>query len=363
VLALVAITMMILLLACSDGAGAPTIPALVIAPGAGPSLYVSTHGEDHNPGTRAEPLRTISKAAALARPGTTVVVLPGRYVGSISSEVSGAGNARILFISQTPWGAQIVGGSTEAAWRNDGDYVDIVNFDLSGNNVQGILNEGSYVRIVRNRVHGFTQGDCIMTYNSGYTLHDIDIIGNIVHGCGNTMLDHGIYAAYALGFITDNITYGNAGYGIHCWHNCGRLVISNNVSFGNGGGIVVGQGDSPHFGNVSADDMVVSNNIVVDNRIVGITEAGTTGPGNRYLNNLLYGNGDNRIGLKTGRESGTITADPEFVDYRPDGSGDYRLRDSSPGIDAGTNVGAPPYAIDGAPRPTGHGYDIGAYQR
>ena len=347
-------------LGCSPGATGPAAPALLITPGAGPTLYVSTQGDDHNPGSRAAPLRTISKAATLARPGTTVVVTPGRYVGSVSSSVSGTRGARIAFTAQPPWSAQVVGEGTEAAWRNEGDFVDIANFDLSGNTVRGMLNEGSYVRIVANRIHDFTRGDCISTYNSGYTLHDIDIIGNVVHGCGSSMLDHGIYAAYSHGLIADNTSYGNAGYGIHCWHNCGQLVISNNVAFGNGGGIVVGQGDSPHFGRIPADHVTVSNNIVVDNRVVGIAEAGATGPANRYLDNLLYRNGDDRLELRTGTESGTVTADPEFVD---DDSGNYRLRDSSPGVDAGTNLGAPPYAIDGAPRPSGRGYDIGAYER
>lgn len=347
-------------LGCSPGTGAPATPALPIAPGTGPALYVSTQGDDHNPGSRAEPLRTISKAAALARPGTTVVVTPGRYVGSVSSSVSGTRGARIVFTAQPPWSAQVVGEGTEAAWRNEGNFVDIANFDLSGNTVRGMLNEGSYVRIVANRIHDFTRGDCISTYNSGYTLHDIDIIGNVVHGCGSTMLDHGIYLSYTRGLIADNISYGNAGYGIHCWHNCGQLVISNNDAVGNGGGIAVGQGDSPHFGRITADQVTVSNNIVVDNRVVGIAEAGATGSGNRYLNNLLYRNGDDRPELRAGTQAGTITADPDFVDY---GSGDYRLRGSSPGIDAGTDIGAPSYAIDGTPRPSGRGYDIGAYQR
>jgi hypothetical protein len=161
----------------------------------------------------------------------------------------------------------------------------------------------------------------------------------------------------------NNITFGNSGYGIHCWHNCGQLIISNNLVFKNGGGIVVGQGDSPNFGNVPADNFIVSNNIVVDNRTIGIIEVGATGPLNRYRNNMLYHNGDDSISLKTGKEYGTIRSDPQFVDYRPDGSGDYRLRDLSAGVDAGTNVGASPYAIDGSARPSGHGYDIGPYER
>jgi pectate disaccharide-lyase len=359
------VTMMLPLAGChwAPDISSPAFPALSNAHNSDPYLYVSTQGEDHNPGTRSKPLRTISQAAALVRPGMTVVVAPGRYLESVNSSRSGNRNARIIFTSETLWGAQIVGEGAEAAWRNEGDYVDIMNFNMSGNDEVGVLNLGSYVRISRNRIHDFAQGDCITTFNSGYTLHNIDIIGNVAANCGSNMLDHGIYAAYSRGQIMNNVTFGNAGFGIHCWHNCGELIISNNLIFKNGGGLLVGQGDSPNFGSVPADNMLVSNNIVVDNRTTGITEEGATGLRNQYRNNLLYDNADDRISLNTGKESGTVIADPKFIDYRPDGSGDYRLRDLSPGIDAGTNVGASPYAIDGSPRPRGHGYDIGPYER
>jgi hypothetical protein len=140
------------------------------------------------------------------------------------------------------------------------------------------------------------------------------------------------------------------------------MTISNNVTFNNGGGIIVGQGDSPNYGRTPADAMTVANNIAIANRVAGITETGANGPHNRYLNNIVFGNGTDRISTKAGTESGTVEADPGFVQYRPDGSGDYRLRVGSPGIDTGTVIGAAPDAIDGIRRPQGRGYDIGAYE-
>jgi hypothetical protein len=38
---------------------------------------------------------------------------------------------------------------------------------------------------------------------------------------------------------------------------------------------------------------------------------------------------------KSGQETGTLVADPLFVDFRTDGTGDYRLQRSSPAVDAG----------------------------
>ena len=56
----------------------------------------------------------------------------------------------------------------------------------------GIIQTGSYGRILENRVHGLTEG-CISTYKDDYSMVDNDIIGNVVFGCGSNQLHHGIY--------------------------------------------------------------------------------------------------------------------------------------------------------------------------
>ena len=33
--------------------------------------------------------------------------------------------------------------------------------------------------------------------------------------------------------ISNNIAFDNAGFGIHCWHACNALTISNNLVFDN----------------------------------------------------------------------------------------------------------------------------------
>ncbi|WP_214365452.1 right-handed parallel beta-helix repeat-containing protein [Pseudonocardia sp. H11422] len=330
------------------------------------SLYVSSSGSDESPGTRDEPFASIRKAASAATPGTTVFVGDGEYTRSFRTRASGTADARIAYVSENKWGARLVGDGDEdedAVWRNDGDYVDIRGFDISGTTTDGLIETGSYVRILDNRIHGFRDGTCVSTYKLNYTLRDIDIIGNVVSGCGSSSLDHGIYPGHPGGTISNNISYGHAGYGIHCWHNCNGLVITNNLVFDNQeGGILIGQGDGPNYGKVDADDFIVANNIVVDNGKDGIEESGATGSNIRYLNNNVFGNGTD-FDLNTGSQSGTITTEPGFVDYRADGSGDYRLLESSPNIDAGIGAGAPPTDIDGTPRPQGGQVDIGVYER
>ncbi len=179
---------------------------------------------------------------------------------------------------------------------------------------------------------------------------------------GDSRLDHGIYVSHTGGTVANNVAHGNAGYGIHCWHNCNRLKIVNNLGFYNKtGGIVVGQGDSPNNGSVDADNFVVANNIVVFNG-VGIAEEGATGKNNKYINNNVFGNREAGMDLNSGKEIGTIHADPKFIDFELDGTGDYRLQPSSPAIDAGTTTGAPGLDIAGNRRPQGGAIDVGAYE-
>jgi hypothetical protein len=163
--------------------------------------------------------------------------------------------------------------------------------------------------------------------------------------------------------ISNNIALDNAGFGIHCWHACNALTISNNLVFDNPqGGIVIGQGDGPNNGTVAADDFVVSNNIAVGNGRDGIRESGTTGSNNHFLNNLLWDNADNDIALNTGSQTGTLVRNPLLGDLRPDGTGDYRPRAGSPALGAGVSNGAPRTDIDGRGRPTA-AVDLGPYQR
>jgi hypothetical protein len=370
-LAVALCTAVVIATACSSGPSepppAPVTPLVPVDPteedDARPTLYVSPDGDDAAAGTRDEPLQTIGRAAELAEPGMLVLVTGGTYTGSLVTSSAGTDDARITYRSDPVGAAHVVGTGEEAAWHNLGDHVDIVGFVINGDATDGLLNEGSFVRIVGNQVAGF-DGNCISTSRDGYTLHDIDLIANVVSNCGASALDHGIYVSHPGGTVANNISYGNAGFGIHCWHNCNHLVVSNNLAFDNAeGGILIGQGDSPNEGDVDADGFVVSNNIAVANGNYGIAESGATGSNNRYLNNNVYDNEAGGMDLQTGQETGTLTLSPEFVDFQPDGSGDYRPQPSSPIIDAGTTEGAVDVDIIGVPRPRGSGIDLGVYEQ
>ncbi len=353
------------------------------APLTGTNYYVSPNGNDSNSGSQQSPWATIQHAANVAQAGAIVHVAPGTYSGAITTQTSGTATSRIRFISDQQWGAAIRATSVSIILTNQGDYVDIEGFDIAGNDgatCYGIINYASYVRIVGNNIHDLSHDTTACVYGSGIDNHnnngghDDDIIGNVVHDIGdiNTtyQFHHGIYHANLRGHIWNNLVYRCEGWGIHTWHAANQVTISNNTVFNNNyGGILIGDGDdySPFPGPVVNDYTVVSNNIVYSNGLnpaasgYGIEEYGLTGTHNQYLNNLVYQNGPANWNLQNGNtDVGSINANPQFVNYQANGSGDYHLVTGSPAIGTGTSLGVPSIDMTGASRPATP--DLGAYQ-
>jgi hypothetical protein len=316
-----------------------------------------------------------------------VRVGPGHYRGPIVLRRSGRPGRRISFVSATRWAARISATSSRSLGvvQIDGDYVDVEGFDISGrggDGTVGIAMQGSFQRAIANHVHdvivacdGGTNGGAGIVAGSGnpnYRNHDLEIFGNLVHDvvgaptrrCAGVQ---GIYAAVPRVRIIDNIAYRNAHDCITSWHAATQLTIVNNtVADCPGAGITVGSGDTG-AGPRGNHDTFVANNLVYRNGqgIVETTDGQhRMGPGNRYLNNLVFASGPSAA-FKPGNAlyagavvSGTVDADPGFVE----GDRSYRPPAGSPAIDAGTAKRAPSSDFEGVRRPQGRGVDIGAYE-
>jgi parallel beta-helix repeat protein len=347
-------------------------------PSVGHRLYVAPTGSDANPGSESAPFQTIQHAADLAKPGTSVHVAPGTYQENVSSTVHGTPAARIRFVSDTKWGARIVGSGTEGMWTNRANYTDIIGFDISGAGRLGILNLASHTLMQGNHVHDLAvSGGCTGAggagiHNADYSASDVDIIGNVVHDIGvpgSCIGIHGIYATNLRSRIFNNIVYRASAWGIHLWHAADDVIVANNTVFENGsagmgGGIVIGVGDSPG-GKILTDTKVI-NNIVYNNPAKGIIEfcypgQNCIGSGNIVANNLVYGSAS-AVTMKVGEATGTITEDPQFIDYQATGHGNYRLKHTSPGVQKGLASFAPPSDIEHVARPRHVSPDIGAYE-
>jgi hypothetical protein len=340
-------------------------------------LYVAADGSDSNPGTQAEPFLTIDRADSRANAGYTIHVAPGTYEVSapspnsagIKTNRSGTPSARIRFVSDLKGAAKIVVSGTGITWQSKGSYVDIDGFDISGSGRHGILAAGANLTITNNFIHDLTiSGGCngrggaaIDTYGP---VGNVVIDGNIVRNIGYSMIGRcntvqGIYIANANNTVTNNIVSGVAAVGIQQWHGATASTIVNNTTFHNKMGILLGQGDAGTTSRGSQNNYV-ANNIVYDNTTYGIVEGGRVGSNNVYVNNLVSSSGVNwRV---KGAVSGSISANPLFVNYQANGSGNYRVHSSSPAIDRGTAALAPTTDISLVARPEGAATDIGAYE-
>jgi hypothetical protein len=348
-----------------SGSSASASPVQISPPATQAHFYVAPNGSDSNPGTRATPWLTIAHAASVVGGGTTVHVAPGTYTQPVWVRASGSHQARIVFVSDTQWGAHVSVAGSSAGWRSSGNYIDVQGFDITApQSTLGISNEGSYNRLIGNRVHDVGTaagcqpgGGAIDSWNGTYSNHDVDIVGNVIlrtgvgPSCGSYI--HGIYVAHARGNVTKNVVSNISGYAIHCWHACASIVVSNNTVFANHqGGILVGAGDSP--GGVVCDHSIVSNNIAINNTGFGIREyeypgSNAIGPDNQFLNNNVYGNSVAGFSLLHGHSPvATVTADAQFVNYKADGTGDYHLRSTSSDVIQGLATGVSLGIADGA---------------
>lgn len=355
------------------------------------NYYVSTSGSDESGnGSIGSPWATIAHASQNIGPGAVVHVAPGVYTGSFTTSASGTSSAYITYTASTAdFSAavncaqvaanhgdlsscpQLVGTGNTTTWENDGDYVAIQGFDVTGPGINGIYTQGNATKISGNHVHDILTGTCNDTGGSGINLNgtNAQVTGNYVHNigpypsaCGYVQ---GIYFLTTGGFAENNISFNNSGFGIQLWHNPQNITLANNTVFENAsGGIVLGTDNS---GTV-VDHITVVNNIVANNGGVGIQEQGenasSTGTHNVYENNLLYGNTNSDLSLQNGLEAlASVLLSPDFVNPTGTSTGNYHLSSASPAIGAALeNSSTPTTDFDGNARPQSGKYDIGAYE-
>jgi hypothetical protein len=162
--------------------------------------------------------------------------------------------------------------------------------------------------------------------------------------------------------VYNNIAYHNRyiGFSISpccpesATHPMQNIEVINNTFYNNGwetwgGGIAV---DNPDIQNV-----IIRNNIVSRNLYFQIAVAPAVSLQNISIDhNLIDGYRDTE-GETYGSDS--VTGDPLFVNA---GDGDFHLQPGSPAIDTASSLNAPSDDFDGNTRPSGSGYDIGAYE-
>jgi hypothetical protein len=405
-------------------------PAAVTAPAASNYYVNGTTGDDTYDGrapipsgVNTGPWLTLRKAGLAATAGATVHVADGTYrvngtlgsASSIESRNSGTPNAWITYVSDNKWAAKIINTNAinspnNIAWAVEGDYQIVKDFDISGGPYTGIFVNANHVQVIGNHLHDISSTSCIagsfIYVNSPHQY--VDAIGNVMHDGGmkpwpsDCIYWHGIYyggvtgGPVQYGQISNNIIYRISGWGIHFWHKVSHIDVLNNLIFSNvHGGILIGaSGSTNDYFNVN-NNLVIYNSNMHDNTggpgSLGwgiseyVSDGGSIGSHNSYLNNLVYENhasngwggnwGDQAAGTNpTGVISGTVIAEPLLTNYQNSPAAptisngkvvffgaDYHPTSISPAKNAGDGAITLPTDIDGTTRPPSEAYDIGPY--
>src|SRR5215831_10478923 len=340
------------------------------------TYYVATTGSDSNPGTQAQPFKTITYAYSKASAGTTILVAPGTYTDYQSGwglhlGKSGTASSPIVLQSQVQGGAIIDGGNVSD--RNEGIFIDgsynvVDGFEIKNGPKGGISVWGNGNIIRYNHIH-----DNGHQANSGTNGQDgiyednvsgNSYIGNYIHDNGRpgSNLDHGLYLCGDNTTVINNVSIRNASNGLQICggYTASNMKVYNNVFAWNGhDGIIMWE---------TMSGIEIKNNICINNGLYGICVSGATGSGVVMDHNALYGNSAGNYSSFTYNGSTvsytlgtTITSDPKLAN-ETQSAFDAHLTSGSPAIGAGLNLSST-FTTDmtGAARPSSGAWDLGAY--
>ena len=373
--------------------------------------YVATDGNDANPGSELQPLKTIKKGISAIKSGDTLYIKGGTYPEQINS------NAQTLPTGSSWDDAPVIsaysgetvvlkpsGGSEVIALGHPSiKYLIFNGLVLDASNLQrscptgygcsygvGATNGVHHVRFTNIEIKNAAGSGVLITRGGSSIATSFEFIGCDVHNNGVEARDHGFYLATSGNRVKNCKVHHNAGFGIIVYtgntsvtannntidgnyvydnattsgsapgilidNGSGNLVM-NNVVRGNKNGIHVG---SAFVSGVSASSMRIYNNTIYQNLPgVGIDIFASSSQTD-VKNNILYKNGGTILnkGINT-VSSNNLFSDPRFVDEL---MGDFKLQQGSSAINQGILLGEVVHDRAGVARPQLGIHDIGAYE-
>jgi hypothetical protein len=273
-----------------------------IAAEAHSDLYVSTNGQDSNPGTIEKPLRTIQHAANIAKPGDTVYVRAGMYCQQFAVKVSGNAEQGFITFQNQPGEHAVLDGGCLTPPEGESSMVKLTNvsfvrvqgFEISNYRTSDyrsvpagirVFGGGSHVEILHNDVHHIEQ-------NSAHQLRP---------GSGANGFGIAVYGTDAKTPISDLVIDGNDVHHLKTGSS-ESLVVNGNVA-----GFRITKNSVHHNNNIGIDvigfehtapDPAVDrarDGVVSENSVYSITSRGNPAYGDGPDSDGIYVDGGTRI--------------------------------------------------------------------
>jgi hypothetical protein len=265
------------------------------------SFYVSTNGDDSNPGTQTAPWRTVQHAADVARAGSTVNVRSGIYEELVTIKESGNATDGYITFRSYPGETAVLDaehfaptGRSSILTIHNKSYVRIEGFELRNYRTAehrvtplgiSVMGAGSHIELLNNNVHHIEQnfqgrdapgrggngfGIAVYGTDAKTPISALVIDGNEVHhlktGSSESLVVNGNVTNFR---ITHNVVHDNNNIGID----------------------VIGfERTAPDPAVDQARDGVVSRNLVYN-----ITSRGNPAYGNDQSSDGIYVDGGSRI--------------------------------------------------------------------
>jgi hypothetical protein len=356
---------------------------LCFGPSLGATYYIAASGSDSNPGTVAQPFRTLQRGVNAASPGDTIIVREGTYgppAGACSGgngyavniNKSGNSGAWITLKAERKWGATLDAQNTCHSYINLGSgaaYWVIENFRIingywggvwSNAGADSIVVKGNEIAYVGRRYLSSSIGICGAYANS--SSRDLVFDGNRFHHIGRTggpqtFHDHGLYLHSQDSTIINNVFHHPiTGWAIQTSSGFAGLIANNTF-----------HGSHPtREGHIMLwnqnGEVTIRNNIFSQPRSRAITEYAFSPSRCVVEDNIVHGAGV-ALGAPASCSTGDnrVNTDPLLVDAINEPY-DFHLQADSPAINAGASL--PPVATDadGVSRPQGGSWDVGSFE-
>jgi len=185
------------------------------------TCYVQTNGSNQNIGDQANPLQTISKAAAIATTGYHIIVGSGIYHETVTTATTGAAPDSLTFSAV---GKVVIDATTPANAANRAGFK-LTN--SPGTVIDGfeIINAADAGIVIKSNSHDFTVRNCSVHDNPGDGIRiqdsaNVTVFNNLIYNNGTAaqpgggIIIAGVSAGSPDATIVNNTVYGHFDRGL-----------------------------------------------------------------------------------------------------------------------------------------------------